>query len=409
MIQVRKMSEKSKLELSRWDYATYLGYAGYASGSVIIPMVLVAISGELGLDLASGGALHFIRSGVMIFSMLLSGWAAGNFGKKRTLGSAMLLIAAGLLMCSMASGYLLLAMAIILIGLGNGFFESLATGFTQDLHADTAPARYINITHSFWPLGILLTVMGAGVFLEYGGQWRVLVMITAFLLLVPGVLFLYHSGGRNTGSTRKFDFRTATAPLKNPRFLIFLTALFLAGGSEHCFTFWLPSLIELELAGNGILCGTGVALFAAGMFAGRLASGIFNRIKPAVMISSCAVFCAAVSLAIPQITSKYTLMCILPLLGIATGPLWPNLQYFCSSTLKEYDPTTLYILMPLFGIPGCGFFTWLLGLIGGYTGLRNGFYIVFLCNLLIAVLVLISEMISKLIDRKENNINMDIK
>ena len=128
------MSENFKLRLSRWDYATYLGYAGYASGSVIIPMVLVAMSGELGMDYAAGGALHLIRSAVMVVSMLLSGWVAGMAGKPRTLGSAMLLIAAGLLVCSFVSGYLPLAGAIVLIGLGNGLFESLATGFAQDLH-----------------------------------------------------------------------------------------------------------------------------------------------------------------------------------------------------------------------------------------------------------------------------------
>lgn len=391
------MSKKSALKLSRFDYATYLGYAGYASGSVIIPMVLVAISGELGMDLASGGALHLIRSGVMIFSMILSGWAAERFGKKSVLGWAMLLIAAGLMLCSTASGYCLLAGAIILIGLGNGFFESLATGFTQDLHADDNPGRYINITHSFWPLGILLTVMGAGIFMEYNGQWRIPVITAAALLLIPCILFLCRAK-KTSSKTQKFQFSKAAAPLKNPRFLIFLAALFLAGGSEHCFTFWLPSMIELELAGNGILCGAGVALFAAGMFTGRLLSGFCGNLRPATQIALCALFCAAVSLAIPQISSKYTLLLILPLLGIATGPLWPNLQYFCTSTLKEYDPTVLYILMPLFGIPGCGFFTWLLGLVGKHTGLRNGFYIVSLCNLMIALLVWISV---KLQDKKE--------
>ena len=218
------MLKKSALKLSRFDYATYLGYAGYASGSVIIPMVLVAISGELGMDLASGGALHLIRSGVMIFSMILSGWAAEHFGKKAILGCSMLLIAAGLMLCSAASGYCLLAGAIILIGLGNGFFESLATGFTQDLHADDNPGRYINITHSFWPLGILLTVMGAGIFMEYNGQWRIPVITAAALLLIPCILFLCRAK-KSSSKTEKFQFSKAAAPLKNPRFLIFLAAL----------------------------------------------------------------------------------------------------------------------------------------------------------------------------------------
>ncbi len=382
------MSEISKHRLSFEDYATWLGYAGYASGSVIIPMVLVCMSGELGMDYASGGALHLIRSGVMVVSMMLVGRVAGFFGKTRTLGSAMILISAGLLLCSFASGYWLLAGAIVLIGLGNGFFESLATGFIQDLHAENNPGRYINITHSFWPLGILITVMGAGFFLENGGQWRKLLMIAAAFLVIPALLYLLCLRHKTAAGYYPRAGLSA-APLKNPRFLLFLLALFLAGGSEHCFNFWLPSLIENELDGNGILCGAGVAFFAAGMFIGRFFSGVLVRSKPVILIFSCAVFCAVVSLVIPHIDSQWGLLTILPLLGIATGPLWPNLQYCCVSLLREYDSTTLYILMPLFGIPGCGFLTWLLGLISEYTGLRNGFYIVFGCNLLIAVLIMI--------------------
>ena len=43
--------------------------------------------------------------------------------------------------------------------------------------------------------------------------------------------------------------------------------------------------------------------------------------------------------------------------------------------------------MPLFGIPGCGICTFLLGLIGEKYGLRTGFFLVFGCNLVIAALI----------------------
>lgn len=384
------MKDSSKLHIFRGDYASWMGYAGYASGSVIIPMLLVTMSGELKFDLASGGALHLIRSTVMIVSMVLSGWAASLFGKQRTLGTSMVLIASGLLICSFASAYWMLAGAIVLIGLGNGFFESLATGFTQDLHAgEKNPGRYINITHSFWPLGILLTAIGSGIWQEYGCPWRNAVLIISGFILIPALLYLIKSRKKAVASANKIHFKPAIAPLKNPRFLLFLAALFLSGGSEHCFTFWIPSLMEKELGAGGFICGTAAAIFAAGMFIGRLCGGISGNIKPAKILTVCALICAMTSLLIPFINSSMVLLAILLLLGTAIGPLWPTLQYYCASTLKEYDSTQLYILMPLFGIPGCGFCTWLLGIIAGHTGLRAGFFIVFFCNLLIALMILI--------------------
>ena len=378
-----------KLHPSSGDSAIWLGYAGYASGSVVLPMVLVAMSGELGFDLASGGALHLVRCAVMMISMAMSAWLAGLWGKHCALGVSMMLISAGLAACSVSSAYWMLAGAIVLVGLGNGLFEGLATGYAQDLHIDDNPGRYINITHSFWPLGILLTVMGAGIYLEYGGSWRFLVLMPCVFLLVPALLFFYGSSQRHRPMSSGMPEHSAGTPLSSIRFLLFLCALFLAGGSEHCFTFWIPSLIELELSGKGIMCGVGVALFAAGMFVGRFLSGVLPFFKPSTLVVVCALFCSSVSLSIPRVESKNTLLLILPLLGIGTGPLWPSLQYCCASTLREYNSTRLYVLMPLFGIPGCGFFTWLLGLIGERAGLRAGFYMVFGCNLLIAILLML--------------------
>ena len=48
----------------------------------------------------------------------------------------------------------------------------------------------------------------------------------------------------------------------------------------------------------------------------------------------------------------------------------------------------LFILLSCAGIPGCGFFTWLMGCLGDQTGdLRLAFYLVPGCYLTLAVLI----------------------
>ena len=370
------------------DWAVFSGYAGYAASTAVIPMVLVPMGQEMKFDLSSGGALHLVSRCMMIFSMLLAGAGSRRFGKKNILSVSILLIAAGLAICGTAAEYIILIAALVITGLGNGLFESLATGFMQDRHPGKSAGRYINLTHSFWPLGILLTGLLAGAWLQYGGSWQVLLFILTGLLIIPVLLF--QTGGRQPSGdpVPAFKWKDYCEPLKNPRFILFLAALFLTGGSEHCVTFWTPSYIASEYSGRGFICGSGVALFVAGMFIGRAAGGLL-KIRPDRLIIICSVLAAVSAPLIPLVRSVWLLLVLLPMLGIAIGPLWPSLQYCCTSCLKQYDATLLYILMPLFGIPGCGICTFLLGLIGGKFGLQTGFYLVFACNLVIAALIAI--------------------
>ena len=389
MIQVQNKVEnmgKAWLKTDRLDWAVFSGYAGYAASTAVIPMILVPMGQELKFDLASGGALHLVSRVVMVVSMLLAGAASKRFGKNAVLSFSILLIAAGLTICGTAGDYLFLIVALVVTGLGSGFFESLATGFIQDQHAGKDAGRYINITHSFWPLGILLTGLGAGAWLQCGWSWQLLLFTLAGLLLIPVILFRLKSGASAGNPVPEFKWKEFCLPLKNPRFILFLAALFLTGGSEHCLTFWTPSYIASEYSGQGFICGSGVALFVAGMFIGRAGSGLL-KVRPDHLVIVCGVLAALAAPLIPLLHSAWLLLILLPFLGIATGPLWPSLQYCCTSSLKQYNPTLLYILMPLFGIPGCGICTFLLGLIGEKYGLRTGFFLVFVCNLVIAALI----------------------
>ncbi len=48
----------------------------------------------------------------------------------------------------------------------------------------------------------------------------------------------------------------------------------------------------------------------------------------------------------------------------------------------------LFILLSCAGVPGCGFFTWLMGYIGNQSGgLTNAFYLVPACYLVLALLM----------------------
>ena len=51
----------------------------------------------------------------------------------------------------------------------------------------------------------------------------------------------------------------------------------------------------------------------------------------------------------------------------------------------------MFILLPCIGIPGCGFFTWLMGFLGDYIGLHGSFLLVPGCYLLLWTLIFLEK------------------
>ncbi len=74
------------MKFGRYDYAAFQSFFAYASGTVVLPVALVALSRDLGFDLSeggmtAGGALHFGRTCFVMLSMLFLRLLRGPLGK----------------------------------------------------------------------------------------------------------------------------------------------------------------------------------------------------------------------------------------------------------------------------------------------------------------------------------------
>ncbi len=388
---------RNKLVFGRYDYAAYLAFGSYAMCSMAVPMCLVPLAAELGFPLEDGGMglgglLQIGRSVPMVASMLLCGFIAGTWGKRRSLGVSLLFIALGISACAIAPAYGVLFAALIVSGVGEGIVEGLATPFIQDLHPDE-PGRYLNFTHAFWSVGIAVLVLGAGALLEGGLSWRWVMLACGLCTLIPSALLLI-PGKKRTPMSERF-VRTpwrdvwgdTRAIMRERRFWLFFAAMFFAGGGDFCLTFWSASFIQLEFGGSAWTAGVGTAVFSAGMIVGRIGSGWLvgqSGLKPLVV--GMAVIGGALGMLFPRLESVWALFVLLFLVGVAVGPFWPSIQSEGARRVKG-DHTMMMILFSCSGIPGCGIFAWLIGLLGDWVGLRPSFYLIPLCFLGVFVLV----------------------
>jgi len=97
------------------------------------------------------------------------------------------------------------------------------------------------------------------------------------------------------------------------------------------------------------------------------------------------------TLLLPLQSQVGTLMLVLFLAGVCTAPFWPSIQSYCADRLPTADKTMLMIMLSCAGIPGCGFFTWLMGLVANHHGLRPAFFLVPACYLAIAILIAVDQ------------------
>jgi MFS family permease len=388
-----------KLIFGRYDYAASLTFFAYAAGSIIVPVCLVELARDLNFSLAEGGmtqggALHMGRTVAMVLAMLLVGFIAGRWGNRRTLGHSVLVMSVGVLLCAVAPSYGILFLALMLAGLGEGVIEGLATPFVQDLHPEE-PGRYINTTHAFWSVGVLVTVLASGALLSMGVSWRILVAVVsgigflaALMLLVPSkrpVPALDHHQPLNWRQVCGH----ARAIVTTRRFWLYYAAMFLAGGGEFCLTFWSASHIQLHFDSSPWAGGLGVAFFALAMVIGRTSCGKYvPQQKLSKLITLAAFGGALVCLLLPIAPNLTAFYLLLFGAGLATAPFWPSIQSYASDSLGKLDTTMLLILLSCAGVPGCGAFTYLMGYLGNQTGsLSLAFYLVPAAYLLIGLLI----------------------
>lgn len=392
----RENLKNRKMIFGRFDYAAFSGFFTYASGSVVVPVALVSLANELGFSLTAGGmsaagALHLGRTIPMVFSMLLCGFAAGQWGKRRTFGCAVILMGIGMGLCAVAPIYGILFLALMIAGFGEGIIEGLATPFVQDLHTKE-PGRYINFTHSFWSVGVLATVLISGALLSLGVSWRLIIAAVSASALIPALILLLPAREKYPEHPEPIHWTTVHNHLveivKVPRFWLFFAAMFFAGGGEFCLTFWCASYIQLNFTAAPWAAGVGTACFAAGMIIGRIGWGYWLRqhqLKQLIVFSALAG--TAITLFFPVMTNLWLFFILLTFAGIATAPFWPSVQSYCADCMPKSDTTMLFILLSCAGIPGCGFFTWLMGVIGNHSGLSGAFYIVPICYITLALII----------------------
>lgn len=401
-----KSLQREPLQFGRYDLAAFAAFTMYSVCSLAVPLMIVDIGKSLNFPLddggmAAGGVLHMVRSIFMVISLLACGFVAGKVGKRCSLGISITFFGIGIFLCSLTREYWMLLPCLMLAGLGEGYCEGILTPFVQDLHP-SAPERYVNIGHSFWSVGIFLSVLLVGGCLSLGVDWRIVLGTAGVLTGLVSVLFLWKENpvkkypeqkktisGRDIWQDSKVIFR-------EKGFWLCCLAMFFGAGAEFGLTFWAAAYINLTFHTSVFVAGVGTGVIALGMFLGRALLGYFakpERLRHILLGTGLGTIPVVILLAflnefaLPEWALFTVLFLLLFVAGFGIASYWPTTQVYGVSSLSHCNSTLLYVYYSTLGVPGCGVLSWLMGVVGDVYGLTGALMVIPVCLLIFCAVI----------------------
>jgi len=280
-------------KIGRLDLAIWLGFMVFAVSAIIVAVTLPEISNTFSTDLSEGGGLETARNLVLLMVLLAAGMLAKRWGKKRFLTLGQYVMAIGLLLASFSQNYATLVAALFVIGLGGGFSEALLNPLITDLHKDEA-GRYMNLSHAFYPGGIVVSALLFGELLTAGYSWRLMFQLSAGLTLILAVIFSVLPFPPQEQDESSY-LETFGEILRIKGFWLFAAAIFLGGSIESALMFWSRTYVESYLSDIPRSGAVAVVIFAGAMATGRfITSYLANKTQP-YALSGYSIFVAEIA------------------------------------------------------------------------------------------------------------------
>jgi fucose permease len=230
--------------------------------------------------------------------------------------------------------------------------------------------RALNVLHSFYCIGAIMTILAGLLALRFGLGWRTLALGLSLVPVVVGVaMCLLPMPSLVEGGL----VRIPTRQLVRQRFfLLTMVAIFLGGATELGMAYWLPAYAEKSLGYSPWIAGLAFLGFSLAMTVGRLGMMFLPKTVGAIPLM---LFCCVASALLFPIASFAPIpglaiaACIL--VGFTGSCLWPTTLAVAADRYPR-GGATMFALLGALGNFGGIFMPWQVGVVADHWGLRWG-------------------------------------
>lgn len=285
---------------------------------------------EMGAILAGGSIGYFVST--FVCGILLRRW-----GPKRVIVYGLVLQAAGLAAFGQMPSLAINAIALLLIGLGQGGSE-VVTNFSIVRIEHSGRSNLMNFIHAAFTTGAIVGPLGIGQLIERGYPWQVAFLALAFLSLLMALAFTLLSFETVSADPAKRENSPLIYLMSQPLMLLLTTLILLYVGVEIGTSNWIAEYFVQSLGVSAASGAYTVSLFWMGLLAGRLSVAIFYRRddQAVLLVTACILSALSLSLGLWGDSFIWKAACffstgmgfsiVYPVVVVLAGRFFPNQQ-----------------------------------------------------------------------------------
>jgi fucose permease len=350
----------------------------------LLPVFLTTIASDLGKgtplsaeQLGRIGAVTFIG---LVGGILVTGPLADRWGGRIFAVGGNGLIALGLTTLHWTIDYPMLLGAAFIAGVGGGILDMILSPIVSSLTRGQSQTAALNVLHSFYCIGAIVTILAGSLALRFGLSWKILALGLLPMPVMVGIAFSFLPMPSLIEAGRA---RIRTGELMRQRFfLLTMVTIFLGGATEVGMAYWLPAYAEKSLGYAPWTAALAFLGFSLAMTVGRL--GIMFLPKTVKAIPLMLVCCVATAVLFPIASfspNRGLAVAACILVGLTGSCLWPTTLAIAVDRYPQ-GGATMFALLGALGNFGGIFMPWVVGAVADYWGLRWGLASATLCPLL---------------------------
>lgn len=351
----------------------------------VLGAILPSLFTRIQFNKSEAGNLFFFMNLAMLAVSTLFGPVVDRFGYKVFMMASALLVALSFLLFTLASSYVFLIAAVLLLGLGGGGLNGGSNALTSDLYPEKRSAA-LNVLGIFFGFGALAIPFLIGTLLNSIGLSVILALAT-LLSLIPFALFLLLRFPK-AKHAQGFPLRQAAKVIGHPLLWLCGFLLFFQSGNEFTVGGWISTYLNERFRVPPMTASLILAAYWAAMMAGRLASTRLVRIvKNEILVLASAVTALLAAIIVFAAPSGLLASLGAVLLGLGFAAIYPTTLAIAGGAFPSFSGTAFSVIF-MIALVGGMTAPWLAGKIAAASTIRSGLIIPIVCCLMIVILQL---------------------
>jgi len=259
------------------------------------------------------------------FSILFGGALCDLLGIGKLLKAAAIGHIFGVLLTIVASDFLQLFAATVIIGIANGLVEAAINPLVATLYPDRKASKLIAL-HAWFPGGIVIGGVFAFVFTEIGSGWQMKMLLMLVPAVMYGVMFLGQEFPTPEQEGAGHRFADRIRALAHPLFLVLFACMWLTAATELGPGQWVSNIFN-EVMHSRAQAGVLVLVWINGIvwLLRQFGAPLARRFAPLSLIACTAPLAASGLWLFAQAQSAGIAFAAAALLAVGTAFWWPTM------------------------------------------------------------------------------------